>query len=347
MMDIRAALEKLCAAEAPSGFERPAVLCARELLEPLVDEVWIDRLGSLVGVRRCGIPNAKKLLLDAHLDEIGLMVTGYENGFLRFQTIGGVDLRMLPDRELTVLADPPLLGVVACLPPHVLSKEDREKAQTIEDFYVDIGLSDCEAKKRVPIGTPMVYRSAFTALGEDQLCGKAMDDRACFVTLLRTLELLGDKELDVDLYILGSTMEETTSAGAVTGTKAICPDWCVAVDTTHGRTPDSNKEEAFLLGGGPTVGIGPNMTRWMTKRLFDKAEKEGIPVQKEIMERSSGTNGWDMQICNEGVATAVVSLPIKYMHTPIETLAEGDIEQTARLLSAFTLDIGKEGGPSW
>ncbi len=212
---------------------------------------------------------------------------------------------------------------------------------------MDIGLSDDEAKKRVPIGTPMVYRSAFTVLVEDQLCGKAMDDRACFVTLLRTLELLRDKELDVDLYILGSTMEETTSAGAVTGTQAICPDWCVAVDTTHGRTPDSAKGETFLLGGGPTVGIGPNMTRWMTKRLFDKAEKEGIPVQKEVMERSSGTNGWEMQICNEGVATAVVSLPIKYMHTPIETLSEGDIEQTARLLSAFTLDIGKEGGPAW
>ncbi len=347
MMDIRAALEKLCAAGAPSGFERPAVLCARELLEPLVDEVWIDRLGSLVGVRRCGKPNARKLLLDAHLDEIGLIVTGYENGFLRFQAIGGVDLRMLPDRELTVLTDPPLLGVVACLPPHVLSKEDREKAQTIEDFYVDIGLSDDEAKKRVPIGTPMVYRSAFTVLVEDQLCGKAMDDRACFVALLRALELLRDKELDVDLFILGSTMEETTSAGAVTGTQAIWPDWCVAVDTTHGRTPDSTKGETFLLGGGPTVGIGPNMTRWMTRRLFDKAEKEGIPVQKEVMERSSGTNGWEMQICNEGVATVVVSLPIKYMHTPIETLAEGDIERTARLLSAFALDIGKEGGPTW
>lgn len=347
MMDIRAALEKLCTAGAPSGFESPAVLCARELLEPLVDEVWIDRLGSLVGVRRCGLPNAKKLMLDAHLDEIGLIVTGYEDGFLRFQTIGGVDLRMLPDRELTVLTDPPLLGVVACLPPHVLSKEDREKAQTIEDFYVDIGLSNDEAKKRVPIGTPMVFRSAFTPLGEDQLCGKAMDDRACFVTLLRTLELLRDKELDVDLYILGSIMEETNSAGAVTSTQAICPDWCVAVDTTHGRTPDSDKGETFPLGGGPTVGIGPNMTRWMTKRLFEKAEKEGIPVHKEVMERSSGTNGWEMQICNEGVATAVVSLPIKYMHTPIETLTEGDIEQTARLLSAFTLDIGKEGGPIW
>lgn len=173
-MKIEEILRALCGVGAPSGFERPAVLAARELLEPLVDEIWIDRLGSLVGVRRCGKPGAKKLLLDAHLDEVGLVVTGIKDGFLRFKA-NGVDVRMLPDREVTILTQPPILGVVACLPPHVLSAEEREKAPEIKDLYVDTGLSQEEAERRIPVGTPMVYRTDFTALGKRQLCAKAMD----------------------------------------------------------------------------------------------------------------------------------------------------------------------------
>ena len=341
-MEIEQCLEQLCVIGAPSGFERPAVLAARELLEPLVDEVWIDRLGNLVGLRRCGKPGAKKLLLDAHLDEVGLTVTGVKDGFLCFQGVG-VDNRMLPNREVTVLTDPPMMGVVACLPPHVLTAEDREKAPKAEELFIDVGLSREEAERRVPLGTPVVYRSGFLRLGERQLCGKAMDDRACFVSLLRAAELLKDTDLDVDLYVLGSTREEVGGMGAKVVAQALEPDFCVAVDVTHGRTPDGPKNETFALGGGPAVGIGPNMTRWMTRLLLDLAQREGIPVQKEVMEGSSGTNGWEMQICNEGIPTAVLSIPVKYMHTPVEALERSDIEDTARLLAAFAAGLGKEG----
>lgn len=344
---MRMMLEHFCTIDAPSGFERRAALAAREILEELMDEAWIDRLGNAIGVRRCGKADAKKLLLDAHLDEIGLVVTGIEKGFLRFSTIGGVDPRMLPDRELTILTDPPLFGVVACMPPHVLTPEDREKAPPIEDFYVDTGLDQETAEKLIPVGTPMVFRDTFTPLGEDQFCSKAMDDRACFVTLLRAAELLKDKELDVDLYIMGSTREEVSGAGAVVGTRAIDPDFCIAVDVTHGKTPDSAPGATSLMGGGPAIGIGPNMTRWMTRRMFEKAEAEGITVQKEVMAGHTGTNGWGMQICNEGIATSVVSLPLKYMHTPVEVLKMSDMEDVARLLAAFAVDLGKEGGPEW
>lgn len=341
-METEQILERLCGAGAPSGFEGPAVRAARELLEPLMDQVRIDRLGNLVGVRRCGRPGAKKLLLDAHLDEVGFMVTGIKDGFLRF--IGnGVDSRMLPDREVTVLTDPPLLGVVACLPPHVLSAEEREKAPELKDLFVDVGLSQEEAERRVPIGTPMVYRTDFTRLGERQVCAKALDDRSCYAALLRAAELLRDEKLDVDLYVLGSVCEEVSGVGAKAAAQAIAPDFCVAVDVTFGRTPDSPKDESLVMGGGPVVGIGPNMTRWMTRRLLDKAEEEGIAVQKEVMERSSGTNAWPMQIANEGVATAVLSIPLKYMHTPVEVVELSDIENTARLLAAFAVDLGKEG----
>ena len=340
-MDIKQILERLCTAGAPSGFEYAAASEARALLEPLMDEVWLDRLGSVVGVRRCGKPGAKKLLLDAHLDEVGLMVTGHKDGFLRFQA-NGVDTRMLPDREVTILTEPPMLGVVACLPPHVLSIEEREKAPELKDLLIDVGLSAKEAERCIPVGTPIVYRAGFDSLGERQVCAKALDDRACFMALLRAAELLQDKELDVDLYILGSVCEEFSGVGAKVGAQAIAPDFCVAVDVTFGRTPDCSKDESFALGGGPTVGIGPNCTRWMSRRLLDKAEQVGIAVQKEVMERNSGTNAWPMQVVNEGIATAVLSIPLKYMHTPVEVVELNDIENCAQLLAAFAVDIGKE-----
>lgn len=334
---MRQALERLCTCTAPSGFEGPAAAVAAELLRPLVDEVSIDRMGNVLGVRRSKTPGAPKLLLDAHLDEIGLIVTGVEDGFLRFRSIGGVDPRMLPGRELVVLTDPPLRGLVACP-----AGGDEGKSVPLNELYVDVGLSQEEAERAVPVGTPMVYRAGCFPLGEDQMCGKSMDDRACFVTLLRAAELLRDKELDVELHILGSTREEVSGAGAVVGTWAVAPDFCVAVDVTHGKTPDGPADKTFDLGGGPAIGVGPNMTRWMTERMIDKAREHSIPYQLEIMSGHTGTNGWEMQISREGVATSVLSLPLKYMHTPVETLSLADMEGVAQLLAAFTENLGKE-----
>ena len=334
---MRQALERLCTCTAPSGFEGPAAAVAAELLRPLVDEVSIDRMGNVLGVRRSKTPGAPKLLLDAHLDEIGLIVTGVEDGFLRFRSIGGVDPRMLPGRELVVLTDPSLRGLVACP-----AGGDENKSVPLNELYVDVGLSQEEAERAVPVGTPMVYRAGCFPLGEDQMCGKSMDDRACFVTLLRAAELLRDKELDVELHIMGSTREEVSGAGAVVGTWAVAPDFCVAVDVTHGKTPDGPADKTFDLGGGPAIGVGPNMTRWMTERMIAKAREHSIPYQLEIMSGHTGTNGWEMQISREGVATSVLSLPLKYMHTPVETLSLADMEGVAQLLAAFTENLGKE-----
>ena len=334
---MRQALERLCTCTAPSGFEGPAAAVAAELLRPLVDEVSIDRMGNVLGVRRSKTPGAPKLLLDAHLDEIGLIVTGVEDGFLRFRSIGGVDPRMLPGRELVVLTDPPLRGLVACP-----AGGDENKSVPLNELYVDVGLSQEEAERAVPVGTPMVYRAGCFPLGEEQMCGKSMDDRACFVTLLRAAELLRDKELDVELHILGSTREEVSGAGAVVGTWAVAPDFCVAVDVTHGKTPDGPADKTFELGGGPAIGVGPNMTRWMTERMIAKAREHSIPYQLEIMSGHTGTNGWEMQISREGVATSVLSLPLKYMHTPVETLSLADMEGVAQLLAAFVEHLGKE-----
>lgn len=342
-MNTKERLTALCSMSGPSGFEYPVSRKAAELLAEVgMDEVTVDKMGNVVGVRRCGKPHAKKLLLDAHLDEIGLMVTGIEEGYLRFRTIGGVDPRMLPARELTILTEPPLFGVVACLPPHVQSAEDHDKSIPIKELRIDIGMTQEQAVKAVPIGTPITYRGGCFALGQDQICGKSMDDRACFAILLRAAELLQGKDLDVDLYLLGSTREEVSGVGATVGTNRVMPDFCVAVDVTHGRTPDCPKDRASEIYGGPAIGIGPNMTHWMTRRMKHKCREEDIKYSMEVMEGHTGTNGWEMQVCLEGVATSVVSLPLKYMHTPIEVLALEDMESVAKLLAAFTVDLGKE-----
>ena len=340
-MNYEQTLSCLCALSGPSGFEENVTKAAAELLRPLADQVYTTRLGSVVGVRRCGRDNAPKLLLDAHLDEIGFIVTGHDEGFLRFAPLGGVDPRMLPDREVVILTDPPIHGVVACLPPHVQTGEEMDKSLPIKDLYIDAGLSQEEAERRIPVGTPAAYRGGCTPLGEDLLSGKALDDRAGFAVLLDVLERLQGKTLGVDLYVLGSTQEETHSTGAITAAYEIAPQLCVAVDVTHGDSPDASKNETFRLGGGPVIGVGPNCARSLSGRLKELAEELDMPVQIEVMSGSSGTNAWPVQVSREGVATAVLSIPERYMHTPVEVVHKQDLADTARLLAALVESLGE------
>ena len=163
------------------------------------------------------------------------------------------------------------------------------------------------------------------------------------VDLITLQERLREKELSVDLYVLGSTQEETHSSGAITAAYEIAPNLCVAVDVTHGDSPDASKNETFKLGGGPVIGVGPNCTRSLSGRLKELAAELDMPVQIEVMPGSSGTNAWPIQVSREGVATAVVSIPERYMHTPVEVVNQTDLENTAALLAAFVESLG-EGG---
>ncbi len=341
-MDIKATFKALCEIGGPSGFETGVIQSASSFLKPFVDETWIDPAGNLVGVRRCGKKQAKRVLLDAHLDEVGLIVTGIDQGFLRFQTIGGIDLRVLVDCKVMVLTDPPLPGVITCLPPHLQDKEQFDQTPSLEKLLIDVGLSAEEAQKRIPLGTPVVFHSTCISLGEDLICGKALDDRAGFVALLRTLERLQDKKLPVDLYVMGSTQEEVGGLGAGNGAYAIDPYCAIAVDVTFGQTPDTPGEKSFPLGSGAAIGVGPNMTRWMSQRSIQLAKEREIPYQIEVMPGSSGTNGWAIQIIREGIATMVVSLPVKHMHTPVEILALSDVEAVSALLEALIESFGEE-----
>jgi putative aminopeptidase FrvX len=341
-MEFHEIIKTLCEVNGPSGFETAVICQAETLLRPLVDETWIDAAGNLIGVRRCGKEHAARVLLDAHLDEVGLIVTGIDQGFLRFHAIGGVDSRILADCPVTLLTDPPILGVITCMPPHLQEKDAFDKSAAMEEMRIDIGLPEEQAKKQVPLGTSGVYRSTCFFMGDHLLCGKAMDDRAGFAVLLQTLKRLEGTPLPFDLYVMGSVKEEVGGAGAGNGAFAIEPDCCIAVDVTFGKTPDVSREKAFPLGSGAAIGAGPNMTRWMSQRMERIAKENQIPYQIEVMEGSSGTNGWAMQTVREGIATMVVSLPLKNMHTPVEVLDLKDAEVVSELLASFLGTLEEE-----
>lgn len=340
-------LSRLCTTPGPSGFEGPVVEVARELLAPLVDEVSVDRLGSVIGLRRCGKQNAPKVLLDAHLDEVGLIVTGIEEGFLRCTSLGGIDARVLLDREVIVLTQPQRLGVVVVKPPHIMAPGEGDKAIPIKELWIDVGLDQETAEREIPIGTPIVYGEDVFHLVGDRIAGKSLDDRSCFAILLRTLELLKGEELDVDVAVLGSCFEETSGDGALVATFGQNPDCAIAVDVTFGVTHDGPKEVGFPLGEGPAIGVGPNCAGWMVDLLRRTAQVQEIPYHLEVMAGETGTNGWGMQVAREGVPVALVSLPLNYMHTPLEVISGKDAEQAAQLLAGFLRQIGKEDALCW
>lgn len=341
-MDIRETLAALCSGNGPSGREGPVAELALALLKPLVDEVCQDKFGNVIGVRRCGRENAPRVVLDAHLDEVGLVITGAKEGFLSFRAVGGIDPRMLPNREVTILSQPPRFGLIAVLPPHVQQAGEGDKSLPLSDLWIDAGLTQTEGEALV--GTFAVPQGSFRPLLGTRVAAKSLDDRAGFGTLLRTAELLRDTALDVDLYFMGSMQEEVNGSGALTGCFALKPHCFVAVDVTHARTPDGPKEGTFPAGEGTVIGLGPNITRWMSQRLMAKAEEYSIPWAPEVMTGHSGTNAWRVQTAREEIATAVVSLPLKYMHSPVETLDLTDLEATAALLAAFVQNLSVEGG---
>lgn len=322
-----------------SGDEFGVSAQAAELLRPYMDRVEVDKLGNVIGYRSCGKEGAKKLMLDAHLDQIGFVITEVlEEGFCRF--IGmGVDPRMLLGSELTVLTkEGPIPAVVSCIPPHLQKAGDNKKALPIEEMVLDLGMSGEKARETVRVGDYAAFAGEAFQLKNDLLCGKSMDDRACFVCILLALEELQGKELDVDLIVLGSTKEEVGGHGARARAYLDAPDYAIAIDVCHARTGDSKPEDrVFDLGGGPVIGFGSNSMPKFARRLCEVARAKEIPYQPEAVPAHSGTNAWSIQPIEGGVCTAVVSLPLRYMHSPVEVLKLKDMKHVGHLLAEFTL----------
>ena len=340
-------LKLLCEQKGPTGFERPVAEIAAQAIRPFVDEVRIDTLANIIAIKRCGIENAPRLLIAAHLDEVGLVVTGHEDGFLCIDQIGGLDQRVLPDRDLCVLTDPPRFGVISVQPPHVLKAEDMKKALPMNALRVDVGMTQEEAVREIPVGTPMTFRTKGYKLGAHRYVCKALDDRACFAALIRAAELLKDRRLPWDVYFVGSSGEERAEGGSATAAFETEATVCVAIDVTQASTPDANpKIHAGIynseLGAGPVIKVGPNITKHIGKRFQELAEKTGMPVQIGAVPGRSGTDAWHMQIMREGIATGLVELPLRYMHSPTECIDLRDLELCAKLIAEYAADPGKE-----
>lgn len=334
-MNVAEALMTLSAACGVSGQERGAVEAAKVLLEPLVDSVEITPMGNLVGVRKSSRQGAKTLLLDAHLDEVGLLVSGREGNFLRITDgAGGVDSRLLPNLVVKVLTQPPISGVITV--PE--KPETQSEPFPLESLLVDCGL---EAETEIPVGTPVAYGTVPFRAGEDRICGKSLDNRACFTALLRALEIIQDEELPVNVAVLGSVQEERGGLGAQTGTFALEPDAALVVDVTFGDSPDTPKDHGMPLGSGAAIGYSPVLDRGYTQRLKALADQHNIPYTQEVMEKSTGTNSMHTQIAGTGVPSALISLPLRYMHTPVEEISLQDLEAMARLVAEFIRSFGE------
>ena len=335
-MSLADKIKKLTNAYGVSGDEFRISKIAAELMAPYCDRVEIDDFGNVLGYRDCGIPGAKTVMLDAHIDQIGFLITEVtEEGFLRFTTVGGVDQRMLLGSELTVLTKKgPILGIVAAIPPHLQKDGDDKKSVPIPEMVVDIGMTGEQAKKVVRVGDYMAFANDAMELQGDALCGKAFDDRACLVCLLHTMDLLQGKPLAVNVVVSASTKEETGFQGGISAGFKVQPDYAIAVDVTHARTGDA-PQVIVKLGDGPNVDMGSNSNPKFAKRVIEVARAKKIPHIVTSCPAGSGTNAWPIQMQGQGVTTLVVSLPLKYMHSPVEMLRMSDVKNVGKLLAAF------------
>lgn len=222
-MELKKLIFDLCDLRSPSGFEQAAFERVSKQLSPFVDEIKTDAMGNLIAVKK--EEGAKKLLLDAHMDEIGLVTDVDKSGFLRFGMLGGIDPRMLPGREVRILTDPPMFGVIDTLPPHALEASDFDKTIDDKKLCIDAGLTQAEAEEKIPLGTPCVFATGCGRhLAGDVICGKSLDDRACVAIIIKAMEAVSRSDLDCDVYCLISTQEELGMRG-ITGAYSVDPDY--------------------------------------------------------------------------------------------------------------------------
>ena len=343
-MDTFKLLQTLTETAAPSGHEQQIAQVITDLWEPYVDSLNIDRVGSLIAVKNGRAPAPRpRLLLAAHMDEIGLMVRQVVehagNGFLRVTNVGGVDIRQIYAQLVTVHGRKDLHGVMASLPPHMLPDERSDKPFGYEDLVIDLGLSMAEVQANVSVGDFVSFRQPLRKLQGKRVSGKALDNRASVAAVTVCLEYLQGRAHDWDVVAVATVQEETRLLGAYTSAFAQRPSAAVAIDVTFGKGPGANDENAFELGGGPTIDIGPNVHPGMYQALQDAADALEISVNTATHARYSGTDAFGLQIAREGIPTGLVGIPLRYMHTMVESVDMKDVERTGRLLGELIVRL--------
>lgn len=333
-MDIRSTLKALTGAVGVSGAETSAAEAAASLLREYAPEAAIDPFGSVTALIKSPDPAAKTLMLDAHIDQIGFIVTYIDNdGFLKIGGCGGADLRVLLAQSVTVHGTEDIQGVISTLPPHVSS--DHTKVPEIGEISVDIGMTKEQAEKIVSPGDRVTVNSSFRELSGDVVSAPSIDDRSGVCAILAALDMLRGRTLKYNLAVCFSAQEETGERGVKPASFRLQPDEAIAVDVSFGRTPDSKPQETAEMGNGVMIGISAALDRGMSAALIETAERCNIPYTREVMPSSTGTNADSIGVSRGGVRCCTLSIPIRYMHTPIETVKLCDIESTARLICEY------------
>ncbi|MFQ5422053.1 MAG: M42 family peptidase, partial [Anaerolineae bacterium] len=312
-----------------------------------VDEITVDRVGSVIAVKHGqGAEPRRRLLLAAHMDEIGLMVThvlaheGY--GFLRVTSVGGVDIRHLYGQLVMVHGRRDLKGIIGSLPGSMLPAERKDKPFTYEDLVIDVGLPADKVQELVSIGDFVSFHQPLRKLQGKRVAGKSLDNRASVTAVTLCLERLQERKHDWDVIAVATSQEETRLLGAYTSAFAQKPDAAVAIDVTFGKGPGANDENTFELGSGPVLDLGPNVHPGMLKGLKNAAQ--AIEMKTSIATHSmySGTDAYGLQIARDGIPIGLVGIPLRYMHTMVESVDTKDLERVGRLLAEFIVRLDSD-----
>jgi endoglucanase len=274
-------------------------------------------------------------MVSAHMDAIGLLVAGIEDGFLHIDAIGRVDPRTLPGQAVTVHGCRNLPGVIAMPPSRLLPPGEGAGVIAIPHLLVDVGLAPKKVADLVKVGDLITFESEAIELSGEYISGQALDNRVSLAALTLCLMELKAKSHAWDVYAVASVQEEIAYIGAATSAFQLQPGLAITMDTTFARGPGADGWETFVLGQGPTLGYGPNIHPALYQRFRELAEKLEIPCATEFLPISSGTEGMAIQVTAQGIPNMVLSIPIRYMHTSVELAALKDIRRAGRLLSEF------------
>lgn len=342
-------LKKLTEVPGPSGREDVVRDLVADLLKDHVDKLWVDTWGNLIGLKK-GLGGEGKLMIASHMDEIGLFVSHIEDdGFLRVIPIGGiVERSLLYQRVVLRKRDGNLVrGVVGLKPPHVAKPEELQKVPELRELFVDIGASSREEAEKhgVRVGDILVFDRDVALLTSDRVTGKAFDDRVGIVAMVKAAQLL--KDPNVDVYFVATVQEEVGLKGARTSAFAISPDVAIAIDVTIASdVPGVAKSEWFTkLGKGPAIKIADGRSASgliahpkVMDFLVRVAEKYNIPYQLEVIPGGT-TDASAIALNKEGVPAGTVSIPARYIHSPVEVVDLNDVHNTSLLIKHFIEEV--------
>ena len=326
-------LKQLLETPSATGTEIAVAELVRERLAGTADEIQTDVMGS-VHARLSGTGVAPSLMLSAHMDEIGLMVTYIsDEGFLSVAAVGGVDAE-------------PLRGVVGRKPIHLIEPDERKNVTPIDKLVIDLGMPAKRVKKLVMVGDVITFGVGFERFGKNMAVSRAFDDKAGVWVAVRVLETLAKEgRAPGDFIVAATVQEEIGTRGAITSAYGLDPDVAIAFDVTHATDYpgiDKTKYGKIVCGEGPVIARGPNINPAVFERLGAAAEAEGLPYQIEAEPGVTGTDARSIQISRGGVPTGLVSVPLRYMHTPTEVVSLDDLDATVKLLARFARDLDED-----